>query len=142
LSIKPVFESQSTFAEQAGELMPICVLALDRDGCVLYGNHRAAEFLGYNRDTLVGMRISQLDTSTDMPREVYFDRIRSRESPRAQGLKRHDRIVSIHRAGPDTALATVECAIPPRYFVDYLTLMRDAEGWRIISKSFHVNVHE
>lgn len=82
------------------------------------------------------------DTVTDMPREVYFDRIRSRESPRAQGLKRHDRIVSIHRAGPDTALATVECAIPPRYFVDYLTLMRDGEGWRIISKSFHVNVHE
>ena len=80
-------------------------------------------------------------TVTDMPRERYFDIIRERESPRAQGLKRHDRIVSIHKAGPDTALATVECAMPPRYFTDYLTLMRDTDGWRIVSKSFHTTVH-
>ncbi len=78
---------------------------------------------------------------TDMPREHYFEVIRGRDSPRQQGQKRHDRIVSIHKAGPDTALATVECAMPPRYFTDYLTLMRDADGWRIISKSFHTDVH-
>ena len=72
MAIKPVFESQSIFAEQAGELMPICVLALDRDGYVLYGNHLAAEFLGYNRDTLVGMRISQLDTSFSETRWARF----------------------------------------------------------------------
>lgn len=81
-------------------------------------------------------------TVTDLPRERYFELIRGRESPRAQGLKRHDRIVSIHKSGPDTAMATVECAMPPRYFTDYLTLMRDAHGWRIISKSFHTNVHQ
>ena len=82
------------------------------------------------------------DEVTDLPRDSYFEVIRGRASPRAQGLKRHDRIVSIHKAGPDTAMATVECAMPPRYFTDYLTLMRDAHGWRIISKSFHTDVHE
>ena len=79
---------------------------------------------------------------TDLSRDNYFEVIRGRASPQAQGLKRHDRIVSIHKAGPDTAMATVECAMPPRYFTDYLTLMRDAQGWRIISKSFHTDVHE
>ncbi len=82
------------------------------------------------------------ETVTDLPRETYFDMIRRRESAASQGLPRHDRIVSIHKAGPNTALATVNCAIPPRYFTDYLTLMRDANGWRIISKSFHVDEHE
>ena len=82
------------------------------------------------------------ETVTDLPREQYFEMIRGRKSPQAQGLKRHDRIVSIHKAGPNTALATVECAMPPRYFTDYLTLMCDAGGWRIISKSFHTDVHE
>ena len=80
-------------------------------------------------------------TVTDIPREAYFDMIRSRESAASQGLARYDRIVSIHKSGPNTALATVNCAMPPRFFTDYLTLMRDDNGWRIISKSFHVDEH-
>lgn len=79
---------------------------------------------------------------TDLSRAQYFEMIQGRESPASQGLSRYDRIVSIHKAGPNTALATVNCAIPPRYFTDYLTLMRDTQGWRIISKSFHVDEHE
>lgn len=79
---------------------------------------------------------------TDMPRATYFEMIGGRASPREQGLARHDRILSIHKAGPNTAMATVNCAMPPRFFTDYLTLMRDADGWRIISKSFHTDVHE
>ena len=79
---------------------------------------------------------------TDMSRAQYFELIGGRDSARSQGLKRHDRIVSIHKSGPDTAHAVVNCAIPPRYFTDYLTLMRTSEGWRIISKSYHTDVHE
>ena len=82
------------------------------------------------------------ESITDLPREAYFDLIRSRESPRSQGLKRHDQIVSVHKAGRDTALAIVNCTIPPRYFTDYLTLMRSSSGWQIISKSFHVDYHD
>ncbi len=79
---------------------------------------------------------------TDLTRADYFDMIDKREAPRAQGLKRYDRIVSIHKSGPDTALATVNCAIPPRYFTDYLTLISTSDGWQIISKTFHTDVHE
>ena len=78
----------------------------------------------------------------DVPREAYFKRIRERASPASQGLTRHDKIVSVHVSGPDTALATVNCAIPPRYFTDYLTLLRTPEGWSIISKTYHTDVHE
>ena len=79
---------------------------------------------------------------TDWPLATYFEIIRGRASARSQSLPRQDRIVSIHRSGPDTALATVDCAIPPKYFTDYLTLMRTGQGWQIISKSFHVDVHD
>ena len=82
------------------------------------------------------------ETVTDLPREAYFEVIRNRQSPRSQGLKRYDRILSIHKAGPGTALATVNCAMPPKYFTDYLTLLRTEEGWKIISKTFHVDVHQ
>jgi hypothetical protein len=79
---------------------------------------------------------------TDWPREKYFEVIANRPSPASQGLGRFDKILSIHKAGPDTALATVNCAVPPRYFTDYLTLVKTADGWRIISKTFHADVHE
>ena len=79
---------------------------------------------------------------TDLTRADYFDMIAKRASPRAQGLQRHDKVVSIHKSGPDTALATVDCAIPPRYFTDYLTLLKTVDGWQIISKTFHTDMHE
>ena len=82
------------------------------------------------------------DTVTDWPREKYFEIIAGRPSPASQGLARFDKILSIHKAGPDTALATVNCAVPPRYFTDYLTFLRTSQGWRIISKTFHAEVHE
>ena len=77
----------------------------------------------------------------DLPREAYFEMIRGRASPREQNLARYDRIVSIHKAGPNTALAIVNCAIPPRYFTDYLTLLRTTDGWQIVSKAFHTDTH-
>ncbi len=78
----------------------------------------------------------------DWPRATYFGMIAGRPSPASRGLPRHDRILSIHKAGPNTALATVNCAIPPRYFTDYLTLLHTGEGWRIVSKTFHADLHE
>ena len=72
----------------------------------------------------------------------YFDIIAGRPAPAAQSLARHDRILSIQQAGPNTALATVQCAIPPRYFTDYLTVMKGPNGWQIVSKSFHTDVHD
>ena len=82
------------------------------------------------------------ESVTDWPRDKYFEIIAGRPSPASQGLDRFDKILSIHKAGPDTALATVNCAVPPRYFTDYLTLVKTGKGWRIISKTFHTDVHE
>jgi hypothetical protein len=82
------------------------------------------------------------DNITDWSRSVYFEKISSRASPLSLGLARNDKIVSINIAGPDTAFAVVNCALPPRYFTDYLTLLKTSNGWRIISKTFHTDSHK
>jgi hypothetical protein len=33
----------------------------------------------------------------------------------------------------------LECSIHPRYFTDYLTLLKFADGWRIVSKTFRTD---
>ena len=73
----------------------------------------------------------------DLPREKWFELVRSRGSAKAQGLARNDFIVHIDRSSETTAFAKVLCQIPPRYFTDYLTFIKLADGWKIISKTFH-----
>jgi hypothetical protein len=63
--------------------------------------------------------------------------VEGRKSAKANGSERRDRIVSIDFSGPGTAFAKVECQIPPRYFTDYLTLLKTDGRWQVISKSFH-----
>ncbi|NJO32733.1 MAG: nuclear transport factor 2 family protein [Rhodospirillales bacterium] len=54
---------------------------------------------------------------------------------------RADRSHRIGRfSGPETACVKVECAIPPRYFTDYLTLLKFKDGWRIVSKTFRTTI--
>ena len=77
----------------------------------------------------------------DMSREQWFDMVRNRKSAQSQDLPRRDWIVQIDRSGPNTAFAKVHCQIPPRYFTDYLTFVKLAEGWRIVSKTFHTETH-
>ena len=72
----------------------------------------------------------------DVPRDAWLERVRTRQSPEALGLPRHDAILSIDISGPETAFAKVACAIPPRFFTDYLSCLRTASGWRIVSKTF------
>lgn len=69
-------------------------------------------------------------------RDAWLARVRARPSAAAQGLSRHDAILSIDISGPETAFAKVACAIPPRFFTDYLSCLRTASGWRIVSKTF------
>lgn len=76
-------------------------------------------------------------TLGDMSRAQWFELVRSRKSAQSQDLRRHDWVVQIDRSGPNTAFAKVHCQIPPRYFTDYLTLVKLNEGWRIVSKTFH-----
>jgi hypothetical protein len=76
---------------------------------------------------------------SDLPREKWLEMVKGRPSPKSKGLKRTDRIVSIDLSGPETAFVKLECAIPPRYFTDYLTLLKLNEGWRVVSKTFRTD---
>jgi hypothetical protein len=62
--------------------------------------------------------------------------VESRPSAKSKGLPRTDRIVSIDFSGPETAFVKLECSLHPRYFTDYLTLLKLPEGWRVVSKTF------
>ena len=73
----------------------------------------------------------------DMPRAAWFDLVNGRPSAASRDLPRRDWVVQIDRSSPGTAFAKVHCQIPPRYFTDYLTLVKLADGWRIISKTYH-----
>jgi hypothetical protein len=78
----------------------------------------------------------------DLPREQWFAWMRGRKSAQSQDLQRRDFIVQIDRSSPTTAFAKVQCQIPPRYFTDYLTLVKLADGWRIVSKTFHTDTRQ
>lgn len=76
-----------------------------------------------------------------LSRAAWFQAVLSRPSPMSGDLPRHDWVVTIDRSGPATAFAKVHCAIPPRYFIDYLTLARLEQGWSIVGKTFHTDTH-
>ncbi|HEY4173133.1 MAG TPA: nuclear transport factor 2 family protein [Rhodopila sp.] len=75
----------------------------------------------------------------DLPREKWFEFVRSRKSAQSQDLPRNDFIVHIDRSSPTTAFAKVQCQIPPRYFTDYLTFVKLVDGWKIVSKTYHTD---
>ena len=77
----------------------------------------------------------------DLPRAQWFEAVRNRPSAQSRDLPRRDWVVQIDRSSPTTAFAKVQCQIPPRYFTDYLTFVKLAEGWRIVSKTFHTETH-
>lgn len=64
-------------------------------------------------------------------RDDWLARVGGRPSARSQGLTRHDRIVSVDACSNTIASAKVECAIPPRFFTDYLTLVRVGDRWKV-----------
>jgi hypothetical protein len=78
----------------------------------------------------------------DLPREKWFEFVKGRPSAKSKGLTRTDRIVSIDLSGPETAFVKLECSIHPRYFTDYLTLLKLKDGWRVVSKTFRTDVRE
>ena len=77
---------------------------------------------------------------SDLPREQWFEFVKGRASAQSKGLSRTDRIVSIDMSGPETAFVKLECSIHPRYFTDYLTLLKLKDGWRVVSKTFRTDI--
>ena len=75
----------------------------------------------------------------DQTRDAWLERVRQRAPGKESGLERKDWIVTIDQSSPATAFAKVQCQLPPRYFTDYLTLVKLESGWRIVSKTFHTD---
>ena len=76
------------------------------------------------------------------PREDWLQAVRARPSPRAQGLARDDEILSIDQSSPGTAFVKLRCQIPPRYFTDYLNLLKVEGRWQIVQKIFATQTRE
>ena len=70
--------------------------------------------------------------------EEYVPVVAARQSPASRGEERRDHIDAIDLAGENTALARVRCSIGTRDFVDFLTLVRVEDEWRIIAKVFQI----
>lgn len=77
-----------------------------------------------------------------LPRAQWLEGVKTRASAKSQGLERKDWVVTIDRSGPGTAFAKVHCQIPPRYFTDYLTLLKVDGRWQVISKAYHTVTRE
>jgi hypothetical protein len=79
---------------------------------------------------------------TIVPREEWLAMVRNRPSPQAQGLARHDDILMVDQSSPTTAFVKVKCAIPPRFFVDYLSFLKVDGRWRVAQKVFSVRTED
>lgn len=73
---------------------------------------------------------------TILPRDQWLDAVRNRPAPKAAGLARHDEIVSIDQSSPGAAFVKLRCAIPPRFFTDYLSLLKVEGRWQVVQKVF------
>lgn len=73
-------------------------------------------------------------THLDLP--AYTALVRSRPSPRSAGYPRFGRLLLLDLTGETLALAKVSCAVQPRYFTDYLTLVKKGGDWKIAAKVY------
>jgi hypothetical protein len=88
--------------------------------------HPKARYVTATEDQLVDLGIGE-----------YLSLVAARTPPASREEQRRDGIVAIEFAGSRTAFARVNCAIGPKYFTDFLTLIRSDGQWRIIAKVFH-----
>ncbi len=73
---------------------------------------------------------------TVLPLAQWLKAVRERPAPRARGLARDDAVLLTDQSGPTTAFAKVRCQIPPRYFTDYLSLLKADGRWLVVQKVF------
>lgn len=71
-----------------------------------------------------------------LPLAQWLKAVRERPAPKAKGLARDDAILLIDQSGPTTALVKVKCQMPPRYFTDYLNLLKVGGRWVVAQKVF------
>jgi hypothetical protein len=72
----------------------------------------------------------------DDPMDAVYARVEGRTPPAADRQKRLDKILSIDKSGPESALAKVQIAIGEKLFTDYLSMLLIDGRWQIISKTY------
>jgi putative lumazine-binding protein len=75
-----------------------------------------------------------------LPRDEWLAAVRARPSAKSQGLQRHDEILQIDQSSPTTAFVKLKCALPPRFFTDYLCFLKVEGKWRVAQKVFAVEL--
>ena len=70
------------------------------------------------------------------PLAQWLKAVRERPSPKARGLARDDAILWLDQSGPTTAFVKVRCQMPPRYFTDYLSLLKIDGRWVVAQKVY------
>ncbi|MCX7272408.1 MAG: nuclear transport factor 2 family protein [Burkholderiales bacterium] len=75
---------------------------------------------------------------TVLARDAWLDAVRTRPSAKSRNLVRDDAILMLDQSGPATAFVKVKCQIPPRYFHDYLNLLKIDGKWIIVQKIYTV----
>jgi hypothetical protein len=76
------------------------------------------------------------------PRDTWLDNVRARPSPQQRGLARHDRVLTIDLISPTMAHVKLNCAIPPRFFTDQLSLLKIDGRWQIVQKVFTTEMRD
>ncbi|MBP8308055.1 MAG: nuclear transport factor 2 family protein [Burkholderiaceae bacterium] len=77
-----------------------------------------------------------------LPRDAWLKMVRERPSAKSQNLARDDAILLLDQSGPTTAFVKVKCQIPPRYFTDYLNLLKTNGKWLIVQKVYAFEVRQ
>ena len=77
---------------------------------------------------------------TPLARDQWLEAVRSRPSPQSRGLPRHDEVLQIDQASPTMAFVKLRCAIPPRFFTDYLCFLKIDGKWQVAQKVFSTEV--
>ncbi len=82
------------------------------------------------------------DAVTALSRDAWLALVAQRQSPQTVGHVREHEILSIDIANSKMAGVKLKFTAPQRCFTDFLLLLKSAEGWRIIAKSYTFDSYE
>jgi len=72
------------------------------------------------------------------PIESFSNDVATRTSPASKGQKREDEILMIDYLSPLSATVKIRLRAHQNVFVDHLGFVKTEDGWRIVSKIWHL----
>lgn len=73
--------------------------------------------------------------------EKYVELVKSRPSPKSNEYPIFGRVLMLEQSHENVAVIKVDCAVQPRFFTDFLTLVKVDGKWRIAAKVYYLK-HE